>query len=47
MPDKNYVKLVDMVNVSDFIDLSNLLQIYEKDQVEHCYEYLKKDRVII
>jgi len=33
-----YIKLIDLINFTDFIDVSRLLRAYQQDQVEECLD---------
>ena len=46
-PSYKYINLIDLVNITDFIDLTKIMTIYNKDQVDYCYEYLKNDKTVI
>jgi hypothetical protein len=41
------VKLIDLVNFSDFIDFHTILKIFYQDQTEACLEQMKEGKSIV
>lgn len=41
------VALVDLINVTDFIDLSRILKFFNRDRVEQCLDLLRKDKSVV
>lgn len=41
------VRLVDLINITDFIDMPRLLRYYHRDQVDLCLQLLSQDKLIL
>jgi hypothetical protein len=41
------VKMIDLVNFSDFIEFHTILNIYCQDQVDACLDQIKNEKTII
>lgn len=42
-----YINLIDLINLTDFIDISKVLTIFQQDQVHHYYDKLKHEKTIV
>ena len=42
-----YVKLIDVINFTDFIDISRVLRLHSQDSVHACLEEVKKEKSIV
>lgn len=41
------VKLVDLINITDFVEMPKLLRYYQRDQVDRCLKLLTHDKHIL
>ena len=45
--DYESIRLIDLVNLTDFIDLSKILTIFQQDKVEDFYDRMKDEKSIV